>query len=110
MRPSQEDERIPVLAQFMRTRNVQRPAFVGLKDVLFSSSFGDGLASLDDVGLVADHRLILEDDEPDPAAIARVTADLKRKNPDLVVLALGARAAAPMIAALVAAASSRRCS
>ncbi|HZA00803.1 MAG TPA: ABC transporter substrate-binding protein [Hyphomicrobiaceae bacterium] len=103
MRPSQEDERIPVVAQFIRARKVQRPAFVGLNDVPFSSRLGDGLSSLDDVGLVADHRLSLHDDELDPAAIDVVVADLKQKNPDLVFLALGSRAAAPVIAAFVAA-------
>jgi hypothetical protein len=102
MRPSQDDERIPVLAQFIRTRNVQRPAFVGLKDVLFSSSLGDGLSSLDDVGLVADYRLSLHDDGLDPAAIAVVVADLKQKDTDMVFLALG-RQTAPVLAAFAAA-------
>ena len=43
MRPSQDDERVPVMAAFIKARNIQRPAFVGLKDQLFSSSLGDGL-------------------------------------------------------------------
>jgi len=103
MRPSQDDDRIPVLAHFMRARNVQRPAFVGLKDVLFSSSLGDGLTSIDDVGFVADHRLTLQDNKLDAAVIARVTADLKHKNPDMVFLALGSRAAAPLLTAFAAA-------
>jgi hypothetical protein len=70
--------------------------------VLFSSSLGDGLSSLDDVGLVADYRLSLHDDGLDPAAIAVVVADLKQKDTDMVFLALG-RQTAPVLAAFAAA-------
>jgi hypothetical protein len=103
-RPSQDDERIPVLAQFIKARNVQRPAFVGLADSLFSSSLGDGLKSpAANVGLVADHRLTLQDNKLDPAAVAAVIADLKQKRADMVFLATGATRTAPVLAAFMAA-------
>jgi ABC-type branched-subunit amino acid transport system substrate-binding protein len=103
-RASQDDERIPMLAQFIKARNVQRPAFVGLKDALFSSSLGDGLANRSNgARLVADHRLALSDDKLDPVAIAAVVADLKRKNTDLVFLAVGAARTAPLLAEFVSA-------
>jgi hypothetical protein len=86
MRPSQDDERVPAMEAFIKERAVKRPAFVGLKDQLFSSSLGDGLKNSQVLSLVADHRL---SQKADPAAIAAVVADLKQKNVDLVVLAAG---------------------
>lgn len=104
MRPSQEDERVPVLLEFMKARGVQRPAFVGLKDAVFSSSLGDGLRSASaGVSLVADHRLTLRDNKLDPAAIDAVVADLKQKETDLVFVAIGSSRTAPLLAALAAA-------
>ena len=103
-RPSQDDERVPVLAQFIKARNVQRPAFVGLKDALFSASLGDGLKRLgEDVGLVADHRLTLQNNKLDPTAIDAVIADLREKGADMVFLAIGSNRTAPVLAAFVAA-------
>lgn len=104
MRPSQDDERVPVMAAFIRARDIHRPAFVGLKDSLFSSSLGDTFKTAETgVTLVADHRLTPVKDELDPAAIAAMIADLKQKDPDLVILAVGSSRAAPVMAAFVAA-------
>ena len=64
MRPSQDDERVPVMAAFIKARDIQRPAFVGLKGQLFSTSLGDGLKSVGDgASLVADHRLDLAEQQ-----------------------------------------------
>lgn len=104
MRPSQDDERVPVLVQFIRQRNIQRPAFVGLKDALFSSSLGDGLNNYaGGVGLIADHRMTLQNDKLDPVEIAAVVADLKQKNPDMVFLAIGSNRTPALLAAFVTA-------
>jgi hypothetical protein len=103
MRPSQDDERVPVMAAFIKARNIQRPAFIGLKDQLFSTSLGDGLKNSDEVSLIADHRLTLQNNKLDPAAIAAVVADLKQKDPDLVVLAIGSSRTPEVLAAFVAA-------
>jgi Periplasmic binding protein len=103
MRPSQDDERVPVMAAFIKARKIARPAFVGLKDQVFSSSLGDGLKNSDEVSLVADHRLILKNNKLDPAAIAAVVVDLKQKDPDLVVLAIGTSRTPEVLAAFEAA-------
>lgn len=103
MRPSQDDERVPVMAAFMKARNIQRPAFVGLKDQLFSTSLADGLKSSDEVNLVADHRLVQANNKLDPAAIAAVVADLKQKNADLVILAVGGQRTPEVLTAFIAA-------
>jgi hypothetical protein len=90
MRASQDDERMPVLIQFIKQMNYARPGFVGIKDALFSTTLGDGLkAGLGEQGLVADHRLRLKDNELDPAEVATVVADLKEKDPDLLFLNVG---------------------
>jgi Periplasmic binding protein len=104
MRPSQDDERVPVMAAFIKARNIQRPAFVGLKGQLFSSSLGDGLKPAGNgVGLAADHRLALQNNRLDPEAIAAVVADLKQKDADLVILAIGSARTPAVLAAFVAA-------
>jgi ABC-type branched-subunit amino acid transport system substrate-binding protein len=104
MRPSQDDERVPVLEQFSKARNVQRPAFVGLKDTLFSSSLGDGLKrSGTGASLVADHRLGLNNNKLDPAEVTAMIADLRERDTDMVFLAIGANRTAPVLAAFAAA-------
>ena len=63
MRASQDADRVPVMTQFIMAGNYARPAFVGLSDMVFSASFGDGLKeTLGANGLVADHRLKLVND------------------------------------------------
>lgn len=90
MRGSQEDDSIPVIARFIRDMGFRRPAFVGLKDQLFSSALGDGLKErLDSSEFVADHRLTLTENALDPAEIAAAISDLKEKNPDFVFLSIG---------------------
>jgi hypothetical protein len=88
MRPSQDEERLPAMAAFIKAQNMQRVAFVGLKDQVFSSSLGDGLKNAG-VALVADHRLAVSDNKIDPAAMTAVIDDLKQKNAGLVILAIG---------------------
>ena len=99
MRPSQDDERVPVMEAFIKARTIKRPAFVGLKDQLFSSSLGDGLKNSDVLSLVADHRLALKNDKLHPSAIAAVVADLKQKDANLVILAVGGARTAEILAA-----------
>ncbi len=90
MRASQEDERLPVLAQFVASSGFTRPAFVGLKEMLFSTTLGDGLNEVLSGGLVADHRLTLKDDDTvDEAELAAVVPDLKEKAADVVFLSIG---------------------
>lgn len=90
-RASQDDERMPVVIQFVKQKGATRPAFVGIKDATFSILIAEGLkAGLGaTTPLVADHRLVLKDDKLDPAEIAAAVASLKQKNPDIVFLSTG---------------------
>jgi ABC-type branched-subunit amino acid transport system substrate-binding protein len=102
MRPSQDEERVPVMSAFMNARGAERPAFVGVKGQgsFFSTSLGDGLVKAK-INLVADHRLALQNNKIEPAVIAAAVADLKQKNPDMIVLAVGSLRTAAFLAALV---------
>jgi hypothetical protein len=100
-RASQDDERIPVLVQFAKQIGAQRPAFVGIKDNLFSNTLADGLKGASSgVPLVADHRLALAGNEADPVEVAATVGDLKQKDPDLLFLSVGTRRSAEVIEAL----------
>lgn len=103
MQASQDDERVPVMAAFIKARGIQRPAFVGLTDQAFSAGLGDGLKNSDEIALVADHRLTLRDNKLDPAAVTAVVTDLKQKDADLVILAVGGQRTPEMLAAFEAA-------
>lgn len=102
---SQDEERVPVMAQFIRQTRFQRVAFVGLKDFVFSSALGDGLRKrLGEPLLAADHRIgSPKNDELDQATLDLTVADLKAKAPDLVVVGFGGKRAATLVSALTAA-------
>lgn len=102
MRPSQDEERLPAMAAFIEARNMQRTAFMGLKDQVFSSSLGDGLKSAG-VALVADHRLTLGNNKIDPADIKAIIEDLKQKNVGLLILSVGGSRAIGVLSELTAA-------
>ena len=103
-RPSQDDERLPVLIQFVRQSGAAKTAFVGLKDNLFSSSLADGLKQpASGTTLVADHRLAVKDDKLDPAEVAAAVANLKQQNPDLIYLSLGGNRLGGVLKELIAA-------
>lgn len=103
-RASQDDERMPVLAQFVKRMNFSRPAFVGLRDALVSTTLGDGLnTALGNPGLVADHRLSLENNELDPAEVEGMVSDLKDRSPDLLFLSIGGSRTGPVLKQLMAA-------
>ena len=108
-RSSQDDERLPVLAQFVRQQDARKPAFVGIKDALFSNSLADGLVRvLGDRKLVVDQRLRLKDDKLDTADIAAMVADLKVNSPDLLFLSIGSARTADVLKAMMAAAVAPR--
>jgi hypothetical protein len=103
-RASQDDERMPVLVQFVREMKFSRPAFIGIKEAVFSSALGDALASqLGPGGLVADHRLTLQDNKLDPHEVAAMVADLKDKKPDFLFTAIGGNRSGPIVKQLMAA-------
>ena len=98
---TQDDERLPVMIEFLRNQQFARPAFVGLAESVFSRAMGDGLKrSLKEQALVADHRLSGAGDGLDPNAIEAVVADLKSKEPEILVLGMGGPRAAAIVGAL----------
>ena len=102
-RPSQDEERAPVMAAFVRSMGFKKPAFVGT-DSVFSAALGDGLKKLhEDGGLIADHRIAAVDGKPDDAALARAVADLAANPPDMVYAALGSRGLPALVEQLKAA-------
>jgi hypothetical protein len=100
-RASQDDERLPVLVEFVKQIGATRPAFVGRRASLFSNTLADGLNRASATPLVADHRLNLERGQSDTAEIAAAVADLKLKNPDLVFLTVGSSNAGDVIKAMM---------
>jgi hypothetical protein len=90
-RPSEDEERMPVIAEFVKQMKIARPAFIGLESTLASRNFGDALTKLLGAGVMAaDHRLhTVGDDILDPGELASAIADLKSKNIDFLFLSVG---------------------
>lgn len=104
VRASQDDEQLPVLGQFVKRSGYARPAYVGVKDLIFSTVLGDGLRRVMGADkFVADHRLTLKDDKVDPAEVAAIVEDLKSKAPDIVFLGMGAGPNGEVLKAMTAA-------
>jgi ABC-type branched-subunit amino acid transport system substrate-binding protein len=101
MRGAQEDESIPVMAQFVKDLKFKKPAFVGLKDQVFSTALSDGLkAQLTPLAFVSDHRMTLQDNKIEPAEITAMVEELKRTQPDVLFLGLGGSRMPPILTTL----------
>lgn len=101
---SQEDERLPVMVRFIQHLRFARPAFVGLGDAVFSTTLGDGLKRmLGEGALVSDHRLATMGEALEARGVAAAIGELKQKQPDLLVLAIGPSRAAGVIKDMMAA-------
>ncbi len=102
-RSSQDDERLPVLAEFARVKDVRQPAFVGTKGALFATSLEQGLSRvLGERKLVASHALTLKDNALDAGEVAAMVADLKAKAPDLLFLSIGTARTGELLKQLMA--------
>lgn len=102
-RASQDDERVPVTAEFIKAMNYSRIAFVGQRDQVFSTSLADGLKStLGDKSFVADHRLTMKNDKLDPAEIEATVADLKAKSPDFAMMIFATARTAEILKVMIA--------
>ncbi|WP_290993053.1 ABC transporter substrate-binding protein [Hyphomicrobium sp.] len=88
-RASEDEERLPVIAEFVKQSHFERPAFIGIQSALASTNLGDDLNKYLAGGLTGDHRLQLVADKLDPAEVAAAIADLKSKNVGIVFLAVG---------------------
>lgn len=98
---SQDDERLPVMAEFIRFMKFSRPAFAGLTDSVFSAGLGDGLARRLGAGaLVADLRLKPTDDGIEAADVERAVAQIAETAPDILVLGVGGTRSKALLEAL----------
>lgn len=103
-RSSQDQERIPVMVEAIRTLGYERLAFIGLDGVTYSSTLGDALKH--EIGadrLIADHRLKLDNDAIPYDLLSATIADIKAKQPDMVVLGIGSSRNGAIVSALASA-------
>ncbi len=102
MRASQDDDRVPVMAKFMESLELSRPAYLGLKDMVFSASLGDDLGKAVKGGFAADIRLGMKDEKLDPEELKAAIATLKEKRPDIVVLTVAGKRTIEVMKELIA--------
>ena len=100
--PAQEVERGPVVAAFMRSRGYKRIAMIVRDEVIWSRSMAEAVrAGVDRRRLVGDYSVIrTQDGGLDPERLTEIAEDLKRKKPDMVMIAVGTSRTAPVIEAL----------
>jgi hypothetical protein len=97
-RGSQEEESLPVIAEFVKERGFARPAYVGLKGQAGSEAFLKGLGEKKSFPAFIHQRLLdlpgsdnrtRSNAKLDPKDIASAVEELKGKNPDIIFLAVG---------------------
>jgi len=98
-RPSEDEERLPVIVEFAKEMKIARAGFVGLQSSLVSTNLGDMLTKTLGAGVMAgDHRLhTVGDDILDPSEVAAAIADLKGKNIDFLFVSVGGAKTADFI-------------
>jgi len=98
MNGSQEEESIPVIAEFVKEKKFSRPAFVGLKGQTFIEALLKGLEENKGFPPFVDKHLLAlagadsksrQNANLDPGEIAKTIEDLKSKNPDVIFLSVG---------------------
>jgi ABC-type branched-subunit amino acid transport system substrate-binding protein len=91
MRPSQEEERLPVMGRFIVDGKYQKPAFVGIADNPSIDALVAGLGKQFGMPtLVATHRLAVKDNEFDATLMKALVDDIKAREADIAIVALGA--------------------
>ncbi|MGL4395992.1 MAG: ABC transporter substrate-binding protein [Hyphomicrobium sp.] len=93
MRPSQENERLPVIGRFLLDGKFQRPAYSGLADNAASTQLSNGLKDI--AGLppvVATRDIAMTDGKPDPLQLAAAIQDLKTSDADIALVMMGSAA------------------
>ncbi len=104
MQASQDDERLPVMAEFLRSTDRAGIAIVGLKDGLVSRTISAGLKQrLGEAAIVADLSLAYRDNILDPAGLETAVAALKDKRPEVLVAGVGNARLPALMTALIAA-------
>jgi hypothetical protein len=92
MRPSQENERIPLISKFLADGKFQRPAYVGIADNVASSELLKGLSDIRDTPpLAVAQELTVKDGALDETEAAGVLKDLKATDADLIMVMLGTK-------------------
>ncbi len=98
MQGSQEEENIPVIAEFVREKNFMRPAFIGLKGQPGIEALMKGLEDRRGFPAFVEKRLLplpgadskaRMNARLDPSEIAGTVEELKSKNPDIIFLSVG---------------------
>ena len=98
MSGSQEEESIPVIAEFVKEKKFSRPAFIGLKGQPFIEALLKGLEEKKGFPAFVDKHLLAlpgadsksrQNANLDPGEIAKAIEDLKSKNPDIIFLSVG---------------------
>ena len=102
-RASQDDERLPVMVEFFKQAKIERVAFFGIADQVFSTALGDGLKSALGERLVADRRFALADDKLPAEHVKLAAEEMKQLNPDMLVVSVGSSRTAAVLEQLAAA-------
>ncbi len=106
---SQEDENIPVIAEFVKEKKFSRPAFIGVTGQPYIEALLKGLEGKQNFpAFVEKHLLTLpgadskarQNANLDPDEIAKTIEELKSKNPDIIFLSVGGWRVPPFLKAL----------
>ncbi len=98
MQGSQEEENIPLIAEFVKEKNFTRPALIGLKGQSYTEAMIKDLEERKSFPSFVDKRLLTlpgadskarSNASLDPSEIARAADELKWKNPDVIFLNVG---------------------
>ncbi len=98
MQGSQEEENIPVIAEFVKEKNFMRPAFIGLKGQPGIEALMKGLEERRGFPAFVEKRLLQlpgadskarTNASLDPSDITGTVEELKPKNPDIIFLSVG---------------------
>ncbi len=98
MSGSQEEENVPIIAEFVKEKKFTRPALVGLKGQPFIEALLKGSEEKKGFpAFVEKHLLALSGADSqahqnatfDPGEIAKTIEELKSKNPDIIFLSIG---------------------
>ncbi len=80
---------LEVVRKIIAEGGYSRPVFVGLDDDLYSFALGDGVAEIPGgPSLVGSYQVPVRDYKLDPEASAPVVEEIKRQDPDLILLSI----------------------
>ena len=98
MSGSQEEENIPIIAEFVKEKKFSRPALIGLKGQPFIEAMLKGLEEKKGFPAFVEKQLLAppgadskarQNANLDPGEIAKTIEGLKSKNPDIIFLSVG---------------------